>query len=123
MGEKSHNKKLYSKEFYSVCPIETTLNLIGNKWKLLIVRDLLEGKKRFGELKKSISASKNQLISQNVLTQNLRVLEEAKILKRKIYAEVPPKVEYSLTDLGESLSGILGSLESWGSAYQNSLKK
>lgn len=90
---------------------------------MLIVRDLLTGKKRFGELKKSISASKNQSISQNVLTQNLRELEEAKILTRKVYAEVPPKVEYSLTPLGESLSGILGSLESWGSAYQNNLKK
>ena len=123
MGEKLQERKVYSKQFFSLCPVETTLNLIGNKWKLLIVRDLLEGKKRFGELKKSISASKNQSISQNVLTQNLRELEEAKILKRKIYAEVPPKVEYSLTPLGESLSEILGSLESWGSAYQKGLKK
>ena len=114
--------KLYHKQFFSPCPIETTLNLIGNKWKMLIVRDLLSGTKRFGELKKSISASKNQSISQNVLTQNLRELEEAKILKRKVYAEVPPKVEYSLTPLGESLSGILGSLESWGKAYQSNVK-
>lgn len=114
-------KKLYSKNFFSPCPIETTLNLIGNKWKMLIVRDLLSGKKRFGELKKSISASKNQIISQNVLTQNLRELEEAKILKRKVYAEVPPKVEYALTELGENLSAVLTSLEHFGRAYQGHL--
>ena len=69
-------QKLYSKNFFSPCPVETTLNLIGNKWKMLIVRDLLQEKRRFGELKKSISATKNQTISQNVLTQNLRELEE-----------------------------------------------
>ncbi|MGX2972831.1 MarR family transcription factor RrpB [Helicobacter sp. T3_23-1059] len=114
--------KLYHKHFFSPCPIETTLNLIGNKWKMLIVRDLLSGTKRFGELKKSISASKNQSISQNVLTQNLRELENARIIKRKVYAEVPPKVEYSLTPLGESLNEILGSLESWGKAYQSNIK-
>lgn len=78
------------KDFFSVCPVETTLNLIGNKWKFLIIRDLLQGTKRFGELKKSIGASKNQSISQNVLTQNLRELEEAKLIARKVYAEVPP---------------------------------
>lgn len=111
-------EKLYLKEFYSPCPIETTLNLIGNKWKFLIIRDLIEGQKRFGELKKSISATKNQNISQNVLTQNLRELEEAKLIKRKVFAEVPPRVEYSLTPLGESLSGLFKSLESWGSRYQ-----
>ena len=114
-------KKLYSKNFFSPCPIETTLNLIGNKWKMLIVRDLLGGKKRFGELKKSISASKNQTISQNVLTQNLRELENARIIKRKVYAEVPPKVEYSLTELGESLNAVLASLEHFGRAYQGHL--
>lgn len=105
--------------YHSPCPIETTLNLIGNKWKFLIIRDLLHGTKRFGELKKSISATKNQSISQAVLTQNLRELEEAKILKRKVYAEVPPRVEYSLTPLGESLRGILESLAAWGEGYKN----
>lgn len=96
--------------FCSVCAVETTLNLIGNKWKFLIIRDLLQETKRFGELKKSIGASKNQSISQNVLTQNLRELEEAKLIKRKVYAEVPPRVEYSLTPLGLSLKPILDSL-------------
>ncbi|HIS09344.1 MAG TPA: helix-turn-helix transcriptional regulator [Candidatus Scatomorpha intestinipullorum] len=106
-------------KYHSPCPIETTLNLIGNKWKFLIIRDLLSGTKRFGELKKSISATKNQTISQAVLTQNLRELEEAKILTRKVYAEVPPRVEYALTPLGESLRGVLESLAMWGEKYKN----
>lgn len=104
--------------YISPCPIETTLNLIGNKWKIIIVRDLLNGTKRFGELKKSVSVTKNQNISQKVLTQNLRELEEAKIIKRKIYAEVPPRVEYSLTTLGKSLDVVLHSLETWGEHYK-----
>ena len=107
------------KDFFFVCPVETTLNLIGNKWKFLIIRDLLQGTKRFGELKKSIGASKNQSISQNMLTQNLRELEEAKLITRKVYAEVPPRVEYSLTPLGFTLQSVLTSLESWGRSYQN----
>ena len=107
------------KTYFSPCPIETTLNIIGNKWKFLIIRDLLEGKMRFGELKKSVSRTKNQSISQKVLTQNLRELEEAKIVKRKVFAEVPPKVEYALTPLGESLNPILTSLYQWGQAYKN----
>ena len=106
-------------KYHSPCPIETTLNLIGNKWKFLIIRDLLRGTKRFGELKKSISATKNQTISQAVLTQNLRELEEAKILTRKVYAEVPPRAEYALTPLGESLKEILESLAMWGEKYKN----
>lgn len=106
-------------KYHSPCPIETTLNLIGNKWKFLIIRDLLSGTKRFGELKKSISATKNQTISQAVLTQNLRELEEAKILTRKVYAEVPPRVEYALTPLGESLREILESLAMWGEKCKN----
>ena len=104
--------------YISPCPIETTLNLSGNKWKIIIVRDLLGGTKRFGELKKSVGATKNQSISQKVLIQNLRELEEAKIIKRKVYAEVPPRVEYSLTDLGQSLDSVLHSLESWGENYK-----
>lgn len=107
------------KKYFSPCPIETTLNIIGNKWKFLIIRDLLEGKMRFGELKKSVSHTKNQSISQKVLTQNLRELEEAKIVKRKVFAEVPPKVEYALTPLGESLNTILESLSAWGKSYKN----
>lgn len=108
--------------YYSPCPVETTLNLIGNKWKLLIISKLLEGKKRFGELKKELTATKNQSISQNVLTQNLRELEAAKIIKRKVFAEVPPRVEYALTALGESLENILSSLELWGENYQKNCK-
>lgn len=106
-------------KYHSLCPIETTLNLIGNKWKFLIIRDLLGNKKRFGELKKSIGATKNQNISQKVLTQNLRELEEVKLIKRKVYAQVPPKVEYTLTPLGESLRDVLASLEAWGCHYKN----
>lgn len=106
-------------KYHSPCPIETTLNLIGNKWKFLIIRDLLSGTKRFGELKKSISATKNQTISQAVLTQNLRELEEAKILTRKVYAEVPPRVEYALTPFGQSLHSVLESLAMWGEKYKN----
>ena len=106
--------------YYSPCPIETALNLVGNKWKLLIISKLLDGKKRFGELKTELGATKNQNISQNVLTQNLRELETAKIIKRKVYAQVPPKVEYSLTDLGLSLAHVLESLKVWGEAYQQS---
>lgn len=104
--------------YYSPCPVETTLNLVGNKWKLLIISKLLSGKKRFGELQRELAASKNQHISQNILTQNLRELEEAKIIKRKVYAQVPPKVEYSLTKLGSSLKIVLDSLQSWGESYQ-----
>ena len=108
------------KKYHSKCPIETTLNLIGNKWKILIIRDLLESTKRFGELKTSISASKNQNISQKVLTDNLRELESARLIKRKVYAEVPPKVEYSLTPLGQSLENVLQSLSIWGESYKDS---
>lgn len=116
---KIHKKKdTKMKKYFSPCPIETTLNLIGNKWKFLIIRDLLDDKKRFGELKKSIAATKNQDISQKVLTQNLRELEEAKLIKRKVFAQVPPKVEYTLTPLGQSLSMVFESLASWGEEYK-----
>ena len=108
------------KKYHSPCPVETTLNLIGNKWKMLIIRDLLSSTKRFGELRASIGASKNQTISQKVLTDNLKELKSAKIIKRKVYAEVPPKVEYSLTPLGQSLEGVLQSLSSWGESYKDS---
>lgn len=96
------------------CPVETTLALIGNKWKVLILRDLLSGTKRFGELKKSIGG-----VSQKVLTAQLRDMEENGLVNRRVYAEVPPKVEYSLTDLGLSLKPILDALWSWGDKYQS----
>lgn len=95
------------------CPVETTLMLISDRWKVLILRDLLEGTKRFGELKKSVGS-----ISQKVLTANLRDMEQKGLLTRKVYAEVPPKVEYTLTDLGYSLEPILDSMTQWGSQYQ-----
>lgn len=95
------------------CPVETTLMLIGNKWKVLILRDLLHGTKRFGELRKSIGN-----ISQKVLTAQLRDMEESGLVNRRVYAEVPPKVEYSLTDLGQSLKPILEVMQSWGKGYK-----
>lgn len=96
------------------CPVETTLLLIGDKWKILILRDLLSGTKRFGELKNSIGT-----ISQKVLTSNLRSMEEWGLVHRKVYAEVPPRVEYSLTITGDSLRPVLKSMELWGKTYQN----
>ena len=99
------------------CPVETTLSLIGNKWKVLILRDLLPGTKRFGELKNSIGG-----VSQKVLTAQLRDMEENGLVNRKVYAEVPPKVEYSLTDLGYSLKPILDALQNWGEEYKASMK-
>ena len=95
------------------CPVETTLMLIGDRWKVLIIRDLLSGTKRFGELKKSIGN-----ISQKVLTANLRSMEESGLVHRKVYAEVPPKVEYSLTMVGQSLKPVLDALTTWGYDYQ-----
>ncbi len=95
------------------CPVETTLMLIGDKWKVLVLRDLMPGTKRFGELKKSIGS-----VSQKVLTAQLRDLEEKGIVHRKVYAEVPPRVEYSLTELGRSLKPILDAMENWGTDYQ-----
>lgn len=99
------------------CPVETTLTLIGDKWKVLILRDLLPGTKRFGELKKSIGN-----VSQKVLTAQLRDMEENGLLTRTVYPEVPPRVEYTLTDLGQSLQPILDALWNWGEGYKASLK-
>ena len=99
------------------CPVETTLMLIGDKWKVLILRDLLPGTKRFGELKKSIGN-----VSQKVLTAQLRDMEENGLVSRKVYAEVPPRVEYSLTELGQSLKPILDSMWNWGEEYKASLR-
>ena len=100
------------------CPVETTLTLIGDKWKVLILRDLLSGTKRFGELKKSIGH-----VSQKVLTAQLRDMEAQGLVHRKVYAEVPPRVEYSLTETGHSLKPILDAMWNWGEAYQAKVKK
>ncbi len=95
------------------CPVETTLTLISNKWKVLILRDLMPGTKRFGELKKSIGH-----VTQKVLTTQLRQMEESGLLIRKVYAEVPPRVEYTLTELGYSLKPVLDILWAWGEEYK-----
>ena len=101
-----------------VCPVEATLMLIGDKWKVLILRDLRSGTKRFGELKKSVTG-----ISLKVLTANLRDMEGNGILTRDVFPEVPPRVEYTLTDLGHSMMPILDAMEQWGTAYQCSVKE
>ena len=112
MGEPKSVKEL------PACPVETTLTLIGDKWKVLILRDLLTGTKRFGELKKSIGN-----VSQKVLTAQLRDMEESGLIHRKVYAEVPPRVEYSLTELGLSLKPILDAMQNWGEEYKSSLEE
>lgn len=95
------------------CPVETTLMLISDKWKVLILRDLMEGTKRFGELKRSIGH-----ISHKVLTRQLREMEEDGLVLRKVYAQVPLKVEYSLTALGLTLRPLLDAMYQWGESYQ-----
>lgn len=99
------------------CPVETTLTLISDKWKVLILRDLMPGTKRFGELKKSIGT-----VTQKVLTAQLRQMEASGLLTRTVYAEVPPRVEYTLTDLGRSLRPVLDAMEAWGKAYQENAR-
>lgn len=111
MAEQTAKKEL------PACPVETTLTLIGDKWKVLILRDLLPGTKRFGELKKSIGS-----VSQKVLTAQLRDMEESGLINRKVYAEVPPRVEYSLTELGQSLKPILDAMWNWGEGYKASIE-
>ncbi|WP_182418897.1 helix-turn-helix domain-containing protein [Bartonella sp. HY038] len=98
------------------CPVEITLLVIGNRWKPLIIRDLLNGTKRFGELRKSIGD-----ISQKVLTANLRELEEQGIVTRQIFAQVPPRVDYSLTKRGKTLEPILSAMANWGEDHRQTL--
>ena len=95
------------------CPVETTLTMIGDKWKVLILRDLMPGTKRFGELKKSIGS-----VSQKVLTAQLRYMEQNGLVHREVFAEVPPRVEYSLTELGRSLKPILDAMWNWGEEFK-----
>ena len=95
------------------CPVETALMLMGDRWKVLIVRDLLTGTKRFGELRKSLIG-----ISQKVLTQHLRIMEDSGLVNRVVYAEVPPRVEYSLTELGKSLKSVHDAMWEWGENYK-----
>ncbi len=99
------------------CPVATTVQLIGNKWKLLILRNLLVRPWRFNELQKSLEG-----ISQKVLTESLRSMESDGIVIRTVYAEVPPRVEYSLSELGKTLRPILDAMQAWGTEYkQNNL--
>lgn len=97
------------------CPVEMTLQLIGDKWKVLIIRDLLTGTKRFNELMRSVTG-----ITQKVLTSHLRAMEAAGLVNRKVYPEVPPRVEYSLTETGFSLKPVLDSMVQWGIDYKRS---
>lgn len=103
------------KEDLPECPIATTVQLIGNKWKLLILRNLRMRPWRFNELQKSLTG-----ISQKVLTENLRAMESDGIIVRTVYAEVPPRVEYWLSDLGETMRPILDAMEKWGNEYKAS---
>ncbi len=95
------------------CPIETTLTMISSKWKVLILRDLLDGTRRFNELRRSVGT-----VSQKVLTAQLRDMEQDGLVHRQVFAEVPPRVEYSLTDRGRSLKPILDAMRDWGAAYK-----
>lgn len=105
------------KDQLPACPVEITLTLIGDKWKVLILRDLMPGTKRFSELRKSVGD-----VSQKVLAAQLRDMEKSGLVHREVYAEVPPRVEYSLTPLGRSLKPILDSMWAWGEGYKASLE-
>ena len=106
-----------TKEELPDCPVATTVSLIGSKWKLLILRNLLERPWRFNELQKSLDG-----ISQKVLTDSLRSMESDGIITRTVYPEVPPRVEYALSELGESMRSIINSMESWGLNYKSRKK-
>ena len=101
-------------ELLPECPVATTVQLIGNKWKLLIIRNLRTRPWRFNELQKNLDG-----ISQKVLTDSLRSMEADGLITRTVYAEVPPRVEYSLSELGETMRPILDAMEAWGSSYQS----
>lgn len=105
---------MLAKEELPICPVATTVDLIGNKWKVLIIREFLKGTYRFKELHRSIEG-----ISQKVLTENLRKLESDGIIQRTVYAEVPPRVEYSLSELGDTLRPIIEVMRAWGNDYLN----
>ena len=107
---------MLKKEELPDCPVATTVQLIGNKWKLLILRNLLARPWRFNELRKSLDG-----ISQKVLTESLRSMESDGIIVRTVYAEVPPRVEYSRSELGETLRPILDAMQAWGQEYKDNL--
>lgn len=107
---------MLTKEEMPACPVATTVQIIGSKWKLLIMRNLLQRPWRFNELRKDLEG-----ISQKVLTDSLRSMEEDGIITRTVYPEVPPRVEYALSDLGESMRPIINAMEKWGTSYKNQL--
>ena len=107
---------MLTKEEMPACPVATTVQLIGSKWKLLIMRNLLQRSWRFNELRKDLEG-----ISQKVLTDSLRSMESDGIITRTDYPEVPPRVEYALSDLGESMRPIIKAMEEWGTNYKNQL--
>lgn len=109
---------MLTKEEMPACPVATTVALIGSKWKLLILRNLLARPWRFNELKKNLNG-----ISQKVLTDSLRSLEEDGIIIRTVYPEVPPRVEYSLSELGDSMRPIISAMEQWGLGYQEKIRR
>ena len=108
---------MLTKEELPECPVTTTVQLIGSKWKLLILRNLLQRPWRFNELKRSLDG-----ISQKVLTDSLRSMEEDGLITRTVYPEVPPHVEYALSETGESMRPILMAMQSWGTNYKKTLK-
>lgn len=108
---------MLTKDELPECPVATTVQLIGSKWKLLIMRNLLERPWRFNELKKGLDG-----ISQKVLTDSLRSMEADGIITRTVYPEVPPRVEYALSDIGESMRPILTAMQKWGEDYKASVK-
>ena len=107
---------MMTKDEMPACPVATTVQLIGSKWKLLIIRDLLARPWRFNELKKDLEG-----ISQKVLTDSLRSMEDDGIITRTVYPEVPPRVEYALSELGESMRPIINSMEAWGISYKETI--
>ena len=104
---------MLTKEELPACPVATIVTLVGNKWKLLIIRNLLAGTQRFNEMKRTIPG-----ISQQVLTDNLRELERDELIVRKVYAEIPPRVEYSLSEMGKTLKPVFDAMQAWGENYQ-----
>ena len=108
---------MLTKDELPTCPVATTVQLIGSKWKLLILRNLLERPWRFNELQKSLDG-----ISQKVLTDSLRSMEADGIITRTVFPEVPPRVEYALSDLGETMRPILNSMKAWGENYKNAIE-
>ena len=110
------DEKNLTQRDWPACPVETTLSLIGDKWKVLILRELLGGTRRFGELRRGIGR-----VSQKVLTAQLRAMEADGLVRREVFAEVPPRVEYSLTPLGRSLAPVMDALRTWGEGFKAQL--